>query len=141
MILNYTVNQIKGSVKLIKELADLYFLTFNERMKLGCGACYNKAYIRLKQELKMENVKKEEQNFVLKVSSIREFNGSISYNNDNLTDEVAIAYLKKNINRLKQFSKVPENLEELLSDKPVKKTFKNKEKKVVKPIEKEVTEK
>lgn len=141
MVLDYTLNQIKGSVNLIKELADLYFLTFNEKMRVGCGSCYNNAYIRLKKELQMESVKKEEKNFVLSVSSIREFNSNNIYTNETLTDEVAIAYLKKNINRKKQFAKVPENLEELLADKPVKKTIKKKSKKVVEPIEKEVTDK
>ena len=92
----------------------------------------------------MENIKQEEKNFVLKVSSIREFNKSEVYNNDNLTDEVAISYLKKNINRLKQFSKYPENLNELLEDKkPIKKTTKVSKRKVSKVVkeQKEVTDK
>lgn len=56
-------------------------------------------------------------NFKLKVSTIREFNSTMVHTNKTLTDEVAIAYLKVNINRLKQFSKYPSNLDELLSGK------------------------
>lgn len=117
MILNRSVNEIKGSAKLVKELADLYYNTFNERMKLGCGACYLKALIRLRSKLnKMESKEvKKESNFVLKVGSIREFGSSKSYDNHSLTDEVAIAYLKVNFNRLKQFSKYPKNIDELIN--------------------------
>lgn len=133
MILDKSIKSIKGSAKLIRELADLYYITFEEQMKVGCGACYDKAYIRLKQKLNILENKKEvkEKNFVLKVGYIREFNSREMYTNDNLTDEVAIAYLKKNINRKVQFSKLPENLEELLNGKPKKKPI-TKVKKVVK---------
>lgn len=61
-------------------------------------------------------------NFVLSVSSIREFNSNKAYTNHTLTDEVAIAYIKVNKARLSQFKKYPENIDELLVDKkPVKK--------------------
>ena len=56
-------------------------------------------------------------NFKLKVSHIREFSSTAVHTNLTLTDEVAIAYLKVNINRLNQFSEYPNNLEELLNGK------------------------
>lgn len=120
MILERSIKEIKGSVRLIKELADLYFKTFNERMKLGCGACYDKAYFRLTQKLNtvMNTKELKEKNFILKVDNIREFGSSKTYTNNDLTDAVAIAYLKQNINRLKQFSKYPDNLNDLINPLP-----------------------
>lgn len=72
-------------------------------------------------------------NFKLKVSSIREFSSTAVHTNNTLTDEVAIAYLKVNINRLNQFSKYPNNLDELLNGKKeIVKEVKSKE--LVKPV-------
>lgn len=134
MILDKSIKEIKGSVKLIKELADLYYNTFNERMTLGCSACYEKAYYRLTQKLNIlrDNKEVKEKDFVLKVDSIREFGSSKTYTNYDLTNEVAISYIKTNINRLKQFSKYPENIEELLNPsikKEASKEVKNEPKK------------
>lgn len=59
----------------------------------------------------------KECNFKLKVSNIRAFGSGDTYTNDTLTDKVAIAYIKANVNRKSQFSKLPDNLDELLNGK------------------------
>ena len=104
-------------MKLIKELASLYFATFGKQMKLGCGACYHKSYLELKTELNHTTMEEKECSFKLNVSNIRAFGSNASYNNDTLTDEVAIKYLKQNINRLSQFSEYPSNYLELIEGK------------------------
>ena len=78
-------------------------------------------------------MEKKKCNFKLKVSHIREFSSTAVHNNDTLTDEVAIAYLKVNINRLNQFSEYPDNLDELLNGK--KKAVKIEKKEVAKSEE------
>ena len=77
-------------------------------------------------------------NFKLKVSHIREFSSTAVHTNLTLTDEVAIAYLKVNINRLGQFSEYPDNLEELLNGKKKEVKIKKevaKSEELVKPAE------
>lgn len=68
-------------------------------------------------------------NFKLNVSSIREFSSTAVHTNLTLTDEIAIAYLRVNINRLSQFSKYPSNLDELLVGKKIKQEVKKSVKK------------
>lgn len=118
MILEKDINLIKGDVKLIKELASLYFATFGKRMKVGCGACYQKSYIELKQKLNFKKMKTENTcRFKLRVSSIRAFGSNSSYTNETLTEEIAIKYLKQNINRISQFSEYPSDYLELVNGK------------------------
>tara|TARA_R110002126_G_scaffold1121_2_gene6736 strand:+ start:3138 stop:3560 length:423 start_codon:yes stop_codon:yes gene_type:complete len=130
LILNKDINIIKRDAKLIKELASLYFSTFNRQLKVSCGSCIHTQFVELsvhlKHVFKMEETKC---NFKLSVSSIREFSSTAVHTNLTLTDEVAIAYLKVNINRLSQFSKYPSNLDELLSGKKIKQEVKKSVKK------------
>ena len=124
----------------VKELADLYFDTFNEKMKVGCPSCYMNAHVRLKSYLynkqKRKRMEKTTQ-FELSVSCIRKHNSRDIYTNDTLTDEIAIDYLRQNKARIVHFKRFPENWEELLV---VKKTRKKKatKKKVEKKVEVEV---
>lgn len=61
---------------------------------------------------------KDDRNFKLKTGSILPVPGSSKvYTNENLTDEVALKFIKKNPNRKQLFAVLPKNLDELLSGK------------------------
>lgn len=119
-ILKRDINEVMRSAVLLKELADLYFDTFNEKMKLGCPACYTNAYIRLNSYLynKQKRIKMEKTTqFELSVSNIRKHNSREIYTNETLTDKIAVDYLKQNKARIVHFKRYPENWEELLVTK------------------------
>jgi len=128
-ILKKDIKEIVRSAVLLKELADLYFDTFNERMKVGCPACYTNSYIRLNSYLynKQKQIQMEKTTqFELSVSAIRKHNSREIYTNDTLTDEIAINYLKQNKARIVHFKRYPENWEELLVPKKKKAARKKK---------------
>ena len=124
-ILDKDIREITGSATFIKELADLYYNTFNERMKVGCFTCYSNAYIRLKSYIykkELKSIKMEKgYKFELSVSCIRGYNSNKLYTNETLTDEIAIDYLRQNKARIVHFKKFPEDWEELLKPKKARK--------------------
>ena len=133
-ILKRDIKEVMRSAVLIKEFADLYFDTFNEKMKVGCPACFTNAYIRInaylynkKKKIKMEKTTQ----FELSVSNIRKHNSREIHTNDTLTDKIAIDYLKQNKSRIVHFKRFPENWEELLvAKKPRKKKVAKKKEEV-----------
>jgi len=137
-ILKKDIKEITRSAVLLKELADLYFDTFNEKMKVGCPACYINSYIRLNSYIynKQKQIQMEKTTqFELSVSAIRKNNSREIHTNETLTDEIAINYLRQNKARIVHFKRYPENWEELLVPKKKKATRKKKvEKKEYKEV-------
>jgi len=133
-ILKRDIKEVMRSAVLIKEFADLYFDTFNEKMKVGCPACFTNAYIRINAYLynKQKKIKMEKTTqFELSVSCIRRHNSREIHTNDTLTDKIAIDYLKQNKARIVHFKRFPENWEELLvAKKPRKKKVAKKKEEV-----------
>ena len=65
-------------------------------------------------------------NFTLKDQATIVIPGtSLAYSNANLTDEVAIKFIKENPNRKILFSKLPKNLDELINGKKEEKKKKD----------------
>lgn len=121
---NKTYKEVMSSRSNILELATLYQEAFNERLDVSCGNCISKGLEKYKEMAKKKSTPKvddkkevkvsEKLQFKLSVNSIREFGSGNTYTNETLTNEVAIAYLKKNEARKIQFSKLPSNIDELL---------------------------
>jgi hypothetical protein len=91
--------------KHLTEVFDLYQELFGE----VCTGCPTKiaGYINRIKKLKKSKVMKDDRNFKLKTGSILPVPGSSKvYTNENLTDEIALKFIKKN-----------PNLDELLSGK------------------------
>ncbi|GLB53055.1 hypothetical protein NBRC110019_20950 [Neptunitalea chrysea] len=114
--------QNTASEVLVKQHLKLVFDTYYQLFGEVCTGCPVKVagYIRrIKNYTKEETMTEETHttNFVLKDRSIIVKPGSNeAYSNANLTDEVAIAFLKKNPNRKVLFSKLPKDIETLLKD-------------------------
>ena len=102
---------------------------FLKRAVNGCSNCYMDAYFEL-INLNIEKVMKiQECQFVIAAGALLGENDlDHLMNNKNTTDELAIYHILKDPRCLKFFSKVPENLDELLKEA-------SKAKKVVAPIE------
>ena len=117
-ITQYTSREILNSPTLLTELRDEYFRIFKEQLHTTCINCIEDGLFRIKYHLRtkdtpMNEVKKC--NFRLlsgKVLWVR--NLGIHITNDNLTDDLAIALLKLSSGNLKNFDRVPDNLNELL---------------------------
>jgi hypothetical protein len=84
-----------------------------------CSTCPKKipSYInRLKNFKPIEKMENTSKNFMLSDGSMIIIPGtSLCYSNANLTDEVAIAYIAVNPNRKQLFTKLPENIDELVT--------------------------
>lgn len=110
-----------ASDELIKNHLKLVFETYYQLFGKVCTGCPAKiaGYIRsIKnyEEAKTMEAQTTAQ-FQLKDKAVIVVPGSnIAYSNANLTDTVAIAFLKKNINRMVLFKKLPEDLESLLQE-------------------------
>jgi len=97
----------------LKHIFRLYPLIFGE----VCTGCPSKipGYISKLKNFNSKKMESTKSNFQLKKGTIIPvFGTSKSYSNQNLTDEVALEFLKGNLNRRKLFVKVPDNLDELL---------------------------
>lgn len=99
----------------LKLVFKLHFEIFGET----CQGCPSKiaGYIKkLKNYNPETDMKKSESVFILKTGKQIVISGqSQAYSNANLTDEIAIAFIKGNINRKALFAKLPENLEAVLN--------------------------
>lgn len=105
----------------LKILFEVHQALFHET----CTTCPAKiaGYIHRIKNFKIEQMS-QKSNFQLHQGAVIIFAGtSESYSNANLTDEVAIRFIKLNENRKSLFSKLPENIDELLSDEQVEKPF------------------
>lgn len=97
----------------LKEVFRLYRMLFGE----SCTGCTSKIpqYIDKLKHYDME-VEQDVRKFRLKKGVvISVFGSSRIYSNHNLTDEAAIELLGENIDRKTLFSKLPDNLDELLA--------------------------
>lgn len=98
----------------LKILFEVHQALFHET----CTTCPAKiaGYIHRIKNFKIEQMS-QKSNFQLHTGAVIIFAGtSESYSNANLTDEVAIRFIKLNENRKSLFSKLPENIDELLSE-------------------------
>ena len=87
----------------------------------SCQRCYHDALIEISCYLKRHGEMAKKSNFALKAGAIIHsllFEGGKVYTNDNLTDEVAKAYLKKFPGQIVLFSKVPEGFVPGQDEKP-----------------------
>lgn len=104
----------------LKILFEVYQYYFRE----VCTTCPAKIAGYIRQIKNLNPNKMEKSNFILKKQAIIVIPGtSEAYSNANLTDEVAIKFLKENSNRKSLFVQLPENLDQLLSDEQVEKPF------------------
>ncbi|WP_353166442.1 hypothetical protein [Empedobacter brevis] len=105
----------------LKILFEVHQALFQET----CTTCPAKiaGYIHRIKNFKIEQMS-QKSNFTLHTGAVIIFAGtSESYSNANLTDEIAIRFIRLNENRKSLFSKLPENIDELLSDEQVEKPF------------------
>lgn len=106
----------KNGIPFLRYIFELHYKIFGET----CSSCPGKitGYIqKLKNfntKIKMENTKSE---FQLNVGVIIPVAGtSDAYSNHNLTDELAVQLLAQNPNRKVLFSKIPENVDQLIEE-------------------------
>jgi len=108
-----------SSDELFKKHLKIVFKTHYEVFGEVCSGCPTKiaGYIKKLKNFKIsELMKKTESNFQLKKGKLIIFSGqSNGYSNANLTDEVAIKFLKGKPNRKALFAKLPENVDELIN--------------------------
>lgn len=101
--------------KHLKLVFDTYYKIFGE-VCTGCPTKIGGYISRLKKHNKTIIMAKDTREFRLKKGAIIPVPGtSKAYSDVNITDEIALEILKANPNRKSIFSKVPENLDELLS--------------------------
>lgn len=131
-ILNLTQVDV---ISFSKEIASFYAYLFNETDV--CVSCPNKIafyYRKLKENglnlLNQMNMKEQEVNFKLRpeIGSLQmNFGSSECFNNNTLTDDIALRYLRINPNRIANFEVYPENWQELLEEIPTETEIEKKE--------------
>lgn len=103
---------------LVKKHLKVVFTTYQKLFGEVCTGCPHRisGYInRIKKFKKTDIMSKDKSNFTLGGQSVIVVPGTSQvYSNANLTDEVAIAFIRKNPNRRALFSKVPSNLAQLI---------------------------
>lgn len=118
-----------SSDELVKKHLKLVFDTYYKIFGEVCTGCPTKigGYIsRLKKHNKTIIMAKDKREFRLKKGAIIPVPGtSKAYSDINITDKIALEILKANPNRKSIFSKVPENLEELLEGAAQEKALKD----------------
>ncbi|MEE4246326.1 MAG: hypothetical protein V2I33_13035 [Kangiellaceae bacterium] len=117
---NIELIQNTPSDELVKKHLKVVFDTYYQLFGEVCTGCPTKiaGYIQRIKNLKNKKVMaKDKRNFNLKKGTIIPIPGTSKvYSDANLTDDIAIQLLKANPNRRVLFSKLPENLEDLLSE-------------------------
>ena len=114
------VAAIKADPEVENTLRDIYFALFNRPLS-GCSSCLADALIEvLYSQKRMEQIVKC--NFKLKQGVLLQDSKGVlpMATVANLTDEIAIAYLRDNRKRIDMFEEGPENLDELLKGKAPK---------------------
>jgi len=100
----------------LKEVFALYQVVYGE----VCTGCLTKiaGYIKKLKNLKnYKTMSKEKPNFRLKKGTIIPVPGTSEvYSDQNMTDEIALKFIKKNPNRKQLFEVLPKNLDELLAE-------------------------
>ena len=123
-----TSKSLNEDIRFIKDTPsdDLYnnhlklvFTTYQKLFGEVCTGCPTRiaGYInRIKKQNTDKVMEKSTSNFLLKKGGLIVIRGtSKAYSNANLTDEIAIDFIKKNPNRKALFIKLPKNLEDLLN--------------------------
>ncbi len=107
-----------------------YERVLNKRFnRSGCGQCYKDAFIEMYIYIKKNGLRDMGQ-FILKREELLHINGdSQVYTRANITDNIAIKYLKKYPNAITRFESYPDNWEEIISGEVKKATSKGKQKK------------
>lgn len=111
------VKAIKANTMVQRIIESLYFQLFNKPLN-GCGSCLADGLATL-LHYSRKNIKAIMNcRFKLKAGVLLAdpFNALPMVTSGNLTDELAIAYLKANPARISMFSEVPNDLDELLKD-------------------------
>jgi hypothetical protein len=107
--------------ELVKKHLDKVFKAYHSQFGEVCTGCPTKiaGYInRLKKLQKSNIMEKDKREFRLKEGAVIMVPGTSEvYSNGNLTDEVAIRFIKKNPNRKQLFAKLPSNVDKLLEGK------------------------
>lgn len=121
-VIQYGLSAIKRSPELYAEF-DQVFMLENGGESCGCAGEVTAIFERWSQEVQtkqitMEVTKKE---FVMTPGVKHHVDSNEYYTNHNMTDEIAIAFLKENQNRIKWFEKFPENWQDLIAGKQEKK--------------------
>lgn len=81
----------------------------------GCGQCYHDAFIEMYVHVKKYGIKDMGQ-FILKREVLIHITGDPQvYTRANITDDIAIKYLKQFPNAINRFESYPDNLEDILS--------------------------
>jgi len=102
--------------KIIERLSNLYL----GRKISGCSNCYFDAYMELIHYSKTKAMEKNKCLFALRAGAVLEdIDGKKTTTNVNLTNDLAIYHLRKTPSHKKYFTKLPDNLDELLN--PIKK--------------------
>lgn len=112
-----------------QEVASFYSYLFNENnICVSCPSKLKYYHKKLKESglqiLKNRKMNKNTASFRLRpeIGSLQMDFGSAEYfNNDTLTDEIAIKYLQINENRIANFDVYPENWKELIQTEPTEK--------------------
>lgn len=117
----------KNDGKIQHELQLINFELFGEYFLQNCGPCVKKAYVKIREHLKSDNMifsninqnQKKMSNFKIAKSkngaSKQIHTGVDIITNDNLTDEKAIAILAKSPAHIKTFETFPANWQELVA--------------------------
>lgn len=102
------------------EIEQLYNEVLDKKfVRTSCNDCYRDAIIEMRVYLKKNGSMKEKSEYALKNGVLlqMEFGKSEFYTNANMTDEVAEKYLGKYPDRIKFFSKKPDDWEERVQKK------------------------
>lgn len=111
---------IKANYEVERMVHDLYFALENKPLG-GCGSCLADALIILLTKDTKQRMKEiSECHFQLRNGVLlQDTHGKLPMATAaNLTDEIAVAYLRDNIARKNLFKVLPENLDEYLAEKP-----------------------
>lgn len=114
------------------KLGRLYQYFFGGEVCLSCREKL-KNYVQKLKNLELSPMKKEvkplKSSFVLRseITTLQmDFGSSIYFNNDTLTDDLALQYLRINPKRIANFSHFPENWQTLLKEEDAPKEAKKK---------------
>ena len=114
------------------EVARLYGEVLGKEFKqTSCRDCYRDACIEMELYLRKNGAMKEKSRYVLLNGVIiREFGTGRVYSNANLTDKVAEEWLRKYPTQIRMFAAYPDDWQERVKSKTVKKRVKKVEDKV-----------
>lgn len=120
-VLSYSLDEVKRDKDLKNKVISIYKYLFDPK---ACASCKDRTpqyYNRIKKEGLQRFTNMENTNFKLREgigAKQMDFGSSQFISNDNMTDELAIKFLKGNPQRISMFGEFPKNYKELLENKP-----------------------